>query len=69
MYDLLKAKYNPSITTFTFDPTGYTPSPSDATDFCMYLTVGPWYAARRGSDTTTTVGKTMTIGSSTCSAS
>jgi prepilin-type N-terminal cleavage/methylation domain-containing protein len=68
MYDLLKAKYNPSIASFTFDPSGYSPSPSDSTDYCIYLTVGPWYAARRGSDTTTTVGKVMTIGPSTCSA-
>jgi prepilin-type N-terminal cleavage/methylation domain-containing protein len=69
MFTLLKAKYNPAIASFTINPTGYSPSPSDSTDFCIYATVGPWYAARRASDTTTTVGKTMTVGPSTCAAS
>ena len=69
MFALLKAKYNPAIATFTINPAGYSPSPNDSTDFCIYATVGPWYAARRASDTTTTVGKTMTVGPSTCAAS
>lgn len=48
---------------------GYTPTPADSTDYCIYTTVGPWYAARTASSQTTTVGKTMTIGAQTCTAS
>ena len=67
MLSLLQAKYNPALPSFTFDPTGYTPSPNDSTDYCIYTSIGPWYAARKSSSQTATVGKTMTLG--TCTAS
>ena len=69
LLSLLQAKYNPALPSFTIDPAGYMPTPNDTTDYCIYTTVGPWYAARKASDSTTTVGKTMTIGPQTCSAS
>jgi prepilin-type N-terminal cleavage/methylation domain-containing protein len=69
LVSLLQSKYNPSLASFTVNPAGYTPTPSDATDYCIYTTVGPWYAARMASSQTTTVGKTMTIGAQTCTAS
>ena len=69
LLSLLQAKYNPALASFTINPAGYTPTPSDATDYCIYTTVGPWYAARMASSQTTTVGKTMTIGAQTCTAS
>jgi prepilin-type N-terminal cleavage/methylation domain-containing protein len=69
MLSLLQAKYNPALPSFTINPAGYTPSPNDNTDYCIYTTVGPWYAAQCASDGTTTVGTTMTIGPQTCAAS
>jgi prepilin-type N-terminal cleavage/methylation domain-containing protein len=67
MLSLLQAKYNPALASFTINPAGYTPAPDDATDFCIYTTSGPWYAARKSSSRVTTVGKLMTL--STCTAS
>src|SRR5579884_3265972 len=69
LLSLLQAKYNPALASFTINPAGYTPTPNDNTDYCIYTTVGPWYAAKRASDTSITVGKTLTIGAQTCSAS
>lgn len=66
MLDLLKAKYNPALPSFTIN-NGYTPSPSDSGDYCIYTTSGVWYAARKSTDTTTSVGKQMDL--SGCKAS
>lgn len=66
MWQILQTKYNPSIPQFTFD-NGFVPTPSDSTDYCIYLTVGPWYAAARAGDPTTSVGKQMDLAN--CSAS
>jgi prepilin-type N-terminal cleavage/methylation domain-containing protein len=60
MVQLLQAKYNPGLATFTMN-NGYTASPDDATDYCIYTVNGPWYAAKKGPTGTTTVGKTMTL--------
>lgn len=65
MYQILQAKYNPSIPQFTIN-NGYTTSPNDSSDYCIYLTVGQWYAAARAGDPTTSVGKVMHL--DTCTA-
>jgi prepilin-type N-terminal cleavage/methylation domain-containing protein len=65
MWQLLQSKYNPSIPQFTIN-NGFIATPNDSADYCIYLTVGPWYAAARAGDPTTSVGKLMNL--STCSA-
>ena len=66
LVSLLQAKYNPGLPTFSANPVGWTASPDDSTDYCIYTVSGVWYAARKASSQTTTVGKTMTLAS--CSA-
>ncbi|MHB8470081.1 MAG: type IV pilin protein [Gaiellaceae bacterium] len=65
-FAILNSRYDPSIVTsaYTLNPTGFAGS---ATDYCIYTTVGPWYAAKHGPANAITVGKTMT--NSTCTAS
>ena len=64
----LKAKYNAGLpSTYTWNPAGFTPTPSDTTDYCIYITNGAWYAAARGSTGVTSIGKTLTLSSCTAS--
>lgn len=62
---LLKAKYDASLDTAYVWNHNYTPS--SATDFCIYIAVGPWYAAKQGPGGTISTGKTMV--ENTCTAS
>ena len=62
---LLKSKYDSSLSTAYVWNHNYTPT--SATDFCVYISVGPWYAAKQGPGGTITVGKLMT--ENTCKAS
>jgi prepilin-type N-terminal cleavage/methylation domain-containing protein len=68
MVSRLKAKYNAGLpTSYTWNPAGFSPSPDDTTDYCIYITNGAWYAAARGSTGVTSIGKTMTLSSCTAS--
>ena len=67
LVSLLQSKYNPGLPSFTVNPTGFTASPDDSSDYCIYTVSGVWYAARKASNPTTTVGKTMTLASCTAS--
>jgi prepilin-type N-terminal cleavage/methylation domain-containing protein len=62
---LLKAKYDSSLSTKYVWNHNYTPTSS--TDFCIYISVGPWYAAKKGPGGDITTGKLMT--ENTCTAS
>jgi prepilin-type N-terminal cleavage/methylation domain-containing protein len=63
---ILQSKYDPSIKTanYTWDPNGWSPAAgyTTATDFCVYTTVGQWYAAKHGSSGAITTGRTMHLG-------
>jgi prepilin-type N-terminal cleavage/methylation domain-containing protein len=64
---ILQAKFDATINpaNFTWDPTGWAPSTglTTATDYCVYTTVGPWYAAKHGPGGAITTGATMHVGS------
>jgi prepilin-type N-terminal cleavage/methylation domain-containing protein len=66
MMTLLKTKYDSSITTanFSWDPVGWAPTSGSttATDYCVYTTVGVWYAAKHGPNGAITTGQTMHLG-------
>jgi len=67
-FDILQTKYDPSIKPANyFWDNSYTPTPSDATDYCVYTFVGRWYAAKNGPNGPITAGTTMTL--NTCTAS
>jgi prepilin-type N-terminal cleavage/methylation domain-containing protein len=63
---ILQTKYDESIVpaTYTWDPVGWSPAAglSTATDYCLYTTVGPWYAAKHGPNGAISTGKTMNLG-------
>jgi hypothetical protein len=42
-------------------------TPTSTTDFCIYISVGAWYAAKQGPGGSITTGKTMV--ENTCTAS
>lgn len=64
---ILQSKYDPSIATskYTWDPTGWAPAAgfTTANDYCVYTTVGQWYAAKHGASGAITSGRTMHLGS------
>jgi prepilin-type N-terminal cleavage/methylation domain-containing protein len=62
---LLKAKYDSTLSTSYVWNHNYTPT--STTDFCIYIAVGPWYAAKQGPAGSITTGKTMV--ENTCTAS
>jgi prepilin-type N-terminal cleavage/methylation domain-containing protein len=64
-FTALKAKYDSTISTAFVWNHNYTPA--STTDFCVYITVGPWYAAKQGPGGAITTGKLMT--ENTCTAS
>jgi prepilin-type N-terminal cleavage/methylation domain-containing protein len=66
---LLKARYDASINpaSYTWDPTGFTPTGGASVDYCIYTQQGSWYAAKHGPSGTITTGQTFTP--STCTAS
>ncbi|HET8893685.1 MAG TPA: prepilin-type N-terminal cleavage/methylation domain-containing protein [Gaiellaceae bacterium] len=63
---LLQSKYDASISTssYYFDPTGWAPAAglTTSTDYCAYVVIGVWYAAKHGPNGPITTGKTMTLG-------
>lgn len=65
LIQLLKAKYDATLDTAYVWNHNYTPS--SATDFCIYIAVGPWYAAKQGPSGQITTGKLMV--ENTCTAS
>jgi type IV pilus assembly protein PilA len=66
---ILQSKYDPSINTnnYVWDPTGYTPTPDTASDYCLESQNGSWYAAKQGPNGNITAGKSFAA--STCVAS
>jgi prepilin-type N-terminal cleavage/methylation domain-containing protein len=70
---LLKSKYDSSIDTtkFTWNPSTFVfgTGKTDANDYCIYTQQGSWYAAKHGADGSITTGKTLNLGTDTCSAS
>jgi prepilin-type N-terminal cleavage/methylation domain-containing protein len=62
---ILKAKYDSTLDTAYVWNHNYTPT--SLTDFCIYIAVGPWYAAKQGPGGSITTGKLMT--ENTCTAS
>jgi prepilin-type N-terminal cleavage/methylation domain-containing protein len=70
---LLKAKYDSSIdvTKFQWNPTGFTfgAGKSVSTDYCIVTQQGSWYATKHGPDGAIATGKTLTLGSDSCTAS
>jgi len=68
----LATHYDASISTvagapYVIDPAGFTPTPSDAQDFCMTAAIGRWIAVQHGPGTGVQVGTLFTPG--TCSVS
>jgi type IV pilus assembly protein PilA len=65
-FAILQAKYdtnlNPAVYSWNVNYT-----PANANDFCVYTSVGVWYAAKRGAAGSITTGKTMV--QNTCTAS
>jgi len=63
---LLQSRYDSSINiaNFTWDPAGWAPASGLTTsnDYCLYTTVGTWYAAKHGPNGAITKGQTMHIG-------
>jgi prepilin-type N-terminal cleavage/methylation domain-containing protein len=63
---LLNSKYDNSIIPahYTWDPVGWSPASglTTSTDYCLYTTVGPWYAAKHGPNGAISTGKTMHLG-------
>ncbi|HKB93919.1 MAG TPA: prepilin-type N-terminal cleavage/methylation domain-containing protein [Gaiellaceae bacterium] len=63
---LLQSKYDVSIVTsrFTWDPAGWAPTAgmTTSTDYCVYTSMGTWYAAKHGPGGAITKGQTMHIG-------
>lgn len=63
---ILQTKYDQSIipANYTWDPVGWSPAAglTTATDYCVYTTVGPWYAAKHGPNGAISTGKTMNLG-------
>lgn len=63
---ILSTKYDSSIDTskYSWDPTGWSPTSgmTTATDYCVYTTVGMWYAAKHGPNGAITTGQTMHLG-------
>jgi Tfp pilus assembly protein PilE len=67
-FAILQSKYDPAIDPLKYSwDVSYTPTPSDATDYCVYTSVGRWYAAKNGPNGPITTGTTMT--QNTCTAS
>jgi len=66
-FAILQNKYDPSLNPANyFWDNGYTPTPSSASDYCVYTYVGRWYAAKNGPNAPITTGLTMTL--NTCTA-
>jgi prepilin-type N-terminal cleavage/methylation domain-containing protein len=61
----LKTKYDATLSSSYVWDHNYTPA--STTDFCVYISVGPWYAAKQGPSGSITTGKLMT--ENTCTAS
>jgi prepilin-type N-terminal cleavage/methylation domain-containing protein len=63
---LLQTKYDTSIATsnYTWDAAGWSPTAgmTTANDYCLYTTVGTWYAAKHGPNGAITKGQTMHLG-------
>jgi prepilin-type N-terminal cleavage/methylation domain-containing protein len=70
---LLKSKYDSSIdvTKFKWNPTGFVfgAGKSVSTDYCIYTAQGSWYAVKHGPDGAISTGKTLNLGTDSCSAS
>ena len=64
-FTALKTKYDSTLSTSYVWNHNYTPA--STTDFCVYISVGPWYAAKQGPAGSITTGKTMV--ENTCTAS
>ena len=64
-FTALKTKYDSTLSTSYVWNQNYTPT--STTDFCVYIAVGPWYAAKHGPAGSITTGKTMV--ENTCTAS
>jgi prepilin-type N-terminal cleavage/methylation domain-containing protein len=64
---ILQQKYDQSITVanYTWDPAGWSPASGQttSTDYCVYTSVGSWYAAKHGPSGAITTGQTMHLGS------
>ena len=64
---LLQAKFDQSVdpSSYAWDPTGWSPSSGSTTsnDYCVYTSVGTWYAAKHGPNGAITTGETMHLGS------
>jgi len=65
LISLLKTRYDSTLSPAYVWNHNYTPTSS--TDFCVYISVGPWYAAKNGPGGTITTGRTMV--ENTCTAS
>lgn len=63
---LLQGKYDSSIDTsaYSWDPAGWSPTAGStaASDYCIYTTLGVWYAAKHGPNGAITTGETMHLG-------
>jgi prepilin-type N-terminal cleavage/methylation domain-containing protein len=64
-FTILKSKYDSTLSTSYSWNANYTPT--STSDFCVYISVGPWYAAKKGPSATISTGKTMV--QNTCTAS
>jgi prepilin-type N-terminal cleavage/methylation domain-containing protein len=64
---ILQTKYDPSIDTakYVWNPTGYTPSPDTASDYCLETQQGGYIAVKKGPNGAITVGKTFTAATCT----
>jgi prepilin-type N-terminal cleavage/methylation domain-containing protein len=63
---LLQSRYDTSIaaSNYTWDSAGWAPTAglTTANDYCLYTTVGTWYAAKHGPNGAITTGQTMHLG-------
>jgi type IV pilus assembly protein PilE len=63
---LLQTHYDNSVGAgnYTWDPAGWSPAAGSTTanDYCLYTTVGTWYAAKHGPNGAITKGQTMHLG-------
>lgn len=68
-FTILQSTYDASIvpSKYTWDPATWAPptGSTTSTDYCVYTTVGSWYAAKHGPNNATTTGKTMHLSTST----
>jgi len=66
LISLLQSKYDASISTATYHwaPTGWAPAGglTTSTDYCAYVVIGVWYAAKHGPNGPITTGQTLHLG-------